>query len=259
MDQFRRRFETGAGTGPAYRRLAGVLAVRIRSGELTGGTPLPPERNLAVDLGVSRVTVRAAYRSLVEEGLVEVRAGSGNYVRQLTKSFEQPLWRLSSFSDDMAERGAPASNRVLSLIEGQALPREAALLEIAERAPVFRLRRLRIGGERPLAVETAVLSRARTAPRRGFTLTALDVGQGSLYAFLAARGLAPVRAVQRMRAVELPDEEANLLQVQPGSAGMFTERVAFLGDGKPIEYTFSHYRGDAYEFVAQMNTLEDRP
>lgn len=251
MDQFRRRFETGAGTGPAYRRLAGVLAVRIRSGELTGGTPLPPERNLAVDLGVSRVTVRAAYRSLVEEGLVEVRAGSGNYVRQLTKSFEQPLWRLSSFSDDMAERGAPASNRVLSLIEGQALPREAALLEIAERAPVFRLRRLRIGGERPLAVETAVLSRAR--------IDALDVGQGSLYAFLAARGLAPVRAVQRMRAVELPDEEANLLQVQPGSAGMFTERVAFLGDGKPIEYTFSHYRGDAYEFVAQMNTLEDRP
>ena len=172
-------------------------------------------------------------------------------MRQLTKSFEQPLWRLSSFSDDMAERGAPASNRVLSLIEGQALPREAALLEIAERAPVFRLRRLRIGGERPLAVETAVLSRAR--------IDALDVGQGSLYAFLAARGLAPVRAVQRMRAVELPDEEANLLQVQPGSAGMFTERVAFLGDGKPIEYTFSHYRGDAYEFVAQMNTLEDRP
>jgi GntR family transcriptional regulator len=51
----------------------------------------------------------------------------------------------------------------------------------------------------------------------------------------------------------LPSDVSQLLAVPAGASGMLIERVTFLGDGQPIEYTKSHYRGDAYDFVAQLN------
>ena len=79
------------------------------------------------------------------------------------------------------------------------------------------------------------------------------LGEGSLYAELRRLGLQPTRGVQRLRAVDLPADVAKLLAVSAGASAMLLERVTYLGDGQPIEYTKSHYRGDAYDFVAQLN------
>ena len=63
-----------------YRQIADQLRGLIRSGEFAVGTRLPPERDLAVQLGVSRPSVREALIALEVEGLVEVRGGSGIHV-----------------------------------------------------------------------------------------------------------------------------------------------------------------------------------
>ena len=65
-----------------YRQIADQLRMLIERGEFPVGTRLPPERDLAVQLGVSRPSVREALIALEVEGLVEVRMGSGIYVRQ---------------------------------------------------------------------------------------------------------------------------------------------------------------------------------
>ena len=65
-----------------YRQIADQLRMLIERGEFAVGTRLPPERDLAVQLGVSRPSVREALIALEVEGLVEVRMGSGIYVRQ---------------------------------------------------------------------------------------------------------------------------------------------------------------------------------
>src|SRR6476469_2811760 len=69
---------------PRTPRRADDTADRIRSGILQGrfaaGTDLPPERSLADELGVSRLTLRAALARLQTEGLVESVHGSGNRV-----------------------------------------------------------------------------------------------------------------------------------------------------------------------------------
>jgi DNA-binding FadR family transcriptional regulator len=64
-----------------YRQIADQIRALIKGGEFTRGARLPPERDLARQLGVSRPSVREALIALEVEGLVEVRIGSGIYVR----------------------------------------------------------------------------------------------------------------------------------------------------------------------------------
>ena len=74
----------------------------------------------------------------------------------------------------------------------------------------------------------------------------------SLYDVLAARGSLPVRALQRLCAANLTPEDAALLDVPPGAAALAIDRLSFLDAGTPVEFTQSWYRGDAYDFVAEL-------
>ena len=50
-------------------------------------------------------------------------------------------------------------------------------------------------------------------------------------------------------------EQAKLIGVAENAAGLLIERRGFLKDGRPVEFTQSYYRGDAYDFVAELNWL----
>jgi len=88
----------------------------------------------------------------------------------------------------------------------------------------------------------------------GFCLPSELAVEESLYTALDAHGCRPVRALQRLRAVLFTSERARLLGVPDGSPGLLIERRGFLRDGRVVEFTQSYYRGDAYDFVAELNT-----
>ncbi|HEY9108893.1 MAG TPA: FadR/GntR family transcriptional regulator [Roseateles sp.] len=71
----------GADTRRLYHQIADQLRDLIRQGRYTVGSRLPPERELALQLGVSRPSVREALIALEIAGCVEVRMGAGIYVR----------------------------------------------------------------------------------------------------------------------------------------------------------------------------------
>ncbi len=73
-----------------YRQIADQIRKLIGSGEFPAGSRLPPERDLAKQLGVSRPSVREALIALEVEGLVEVRIGSGIYVLPATTGANAP-------------------------------------------------------------------------------------------------------------------------------------------------------------------------
>jgi DNA-binding FadR family transcriptional regulator len=68
-----------------YRQIAEQLRQLMNSGEFAVGSRLPAERDLAVQLGVSRPSVREALIALEVEGMIEVRTGSGIYVQSTTQ------------------------------------------------------------------------------------------------------------------------------------------------------------------------------
>jgi hypothetical protein len=89
-------------------------------------------------------------------------------------------------------------------------------------------------------------------------------GSGSLYRFLAERGHRPVRATQRLSAVSLDTASAGLLDVPRGAAALLMERTSYREDDRAVEYTRSLYRGDTYDFVAELRDgkvmgIEEKP
>lgn len=228
---------------PLYLQLKAALEERIRTGALSPGQALPSERKLAEALGISRLTVRRALDELVAGGVLTRKQGSGTYV---TPRVEQPLSVLSGFSEDMRARGMEPGSRWVRKELGQATPTEAMTLSLAPREPVVRLLRVRTADGRPMAVEHAVL------PAK-FLPDPEAVGE-SLYEALRARGLVPARALERIRAVAATDRVASLLGVPEGTPVLYIERVSYLADGTPLEFTRSHYRGDRYDFVAELRS-----
>jgi GntR family transcriptional regulator len=108
----------------------------------------------------------------------------------------------------------------------------------------LRFKRLRFANDVPMAIENAVVP--------DHYLPEADAVQDSLYAALDARGCRPVRALQRLHAINLDAGEAELLHVEPGSAALLIERLSYLPDGRLVEFTTSYYRGDLYDFVAEL-------
>src|SRR5258706_5299554 len=87
-------------------------------------------------------------------------------------------------------------------------------------------------------------------------LPAIEAVGDSLYEALEGSGNRPVRALQRLRALLLNAEQAKLLLAHEGDAGLLVERVGFLRDGQAVEFCQSFFRGDTYDFVAELATGE---
>ena len=238
------RKEAGLGVEsptPLYRRLQQGIRKALEQGAINANDALPPERELASRLGVSRVTVRNALRQLVEEGLLVQQRGAGTFV---AKRVEQPLSSLSGFTEDMSARGMAPGVVWLDRSVGTAMPDEALSLNLSPGAKVSRLYRIRLANDRPMCIEQATLPND--------LLPDPTVVEESLYTALESMGLRPVRALQRLRAQILEMEHARLLHVEPGTPCLYIERRSFLADSRPVEFVRSHYRGDSYDFVAEL-------
>ncbi|HNJ48375.1 MAG TPA: GntR family transcriptional regulator [Novosphingobium sp.] len=226
---------------PLYRQLEGALRRSIESQRLLPGEALPPERDVASQLGISRITVRKALDTLVSDGFLARRQGAGTFVsRRVEKNFS----RLTSFTQDMIERGLKPHSQWLDKRETSVSPEDALTLGLSPGSRVYRFNRVRFADGEPMALEFATVPIA--------LLESADALDGSLYAALAKLGNQPVRVLQRLRATQFSAEQADILGIAPGSAGLLIERRGFSASGQLVEITRSYYRGDRYDFVAEL-------
>lgn len=228
---------------PLYQQLQRALREAIDKRVFGPEEALPAERLLASDLSVSRITVRKAIDGLVEEGLLIRRPGSGNFINtRIEKNFA----KLTSFSEDMRARGRTPRSVWLKRSEGTVTPEEALRLRLSPGSAVYRFHRIRYADEVPMCIEYATIVAA--------CLPSLDAVGISMYEALEASGNRPVRALQRLSALLLTGEQATLLQAAAGDAGLAVERLGFLKDGRAVEFCRSYFRGDMYDFVAELST-----
>jgi GntR family transcriptional regulator, N-acetylglucosamine utilization regulator len=227
---------------PLYQQLQRTLRQAIENRVLGPDDALPPERDLADDFHVSRITVRKAIDGLVSEGLLVRRQGSGTFV---SARVEKNFSKLTSFSEDMRARGRTPHSVWLRKSAGSVTPEEALTLRSSPGTPVFRFHRIRFADDAPMAVEYATVLAS--------CLPSIDAVESSLYEALETTGNRPVRALQRLRAVLLAAEQAELLKANERDAGLLVERLGFLKDGRAVEFTQTYYRGDIYDFVAELS------
>lgn len=231
---------------PYYYQLYVILRHKIRRGEWQPGDMIPPESELVERYGVSRVTARQALEALANEGLIERHRGKGTFVAHPT--IEQALTRIISFTEDMRQRGAVPSTRVLSASVVPAPEDIAGKLEIAPGDELVRLERLRVADGEPMTVEESHLVH-RFCPG----LLELDYRSGSLRELLEVRyDLRWVRAKQVIRAINAPRALATILSVKPNAALLFIERISFNQQDIPGEYLRLYHRGDRYSLYNEL-------
>lgn len=234
-----------ASGGPLYVKLRQAIEEAIQSGRLKHGDALPPERDMAEEASVSRVTVRKAVDDLVSDGLLVRRHGSGTFVVKPITRMQQPLTQLTSFTEDMRRRGMTASTRWLDRGLFYPTADEMMSLGLTSSAMIARLTRLRLANDQPIALERTSLP--------DDILPDPQAVENSLYLVLEKSGIRPVRAIQRISACNLTEEETVLLGVPLGSAALSVQRMAYLQSGRLMEISRALYRSDAYDLVAELN------
>lgn len=221
---------------PKYERLRRLLLDDVE--QRAPHAPLPPERNLADQYQVSRATLRQALAELEKSGAVYRVQGAGTFVAEpvISKSVT-----LTSFSEDMADRGLRPSSRVLVADRMPVAGRIGEELGLDARQEVVRLVRVRLADDEPMCLEMTYLPAAMVPG-----LLDRDV-EGPLYALMAEYGIRPIVAEQKVEAAVVAESEAALLGVVAGSAVLRVRRLARDQRGRAVEYTTSLYRADRYD------------
>lgn len=209
------------------------------------GAAIPSERQLSVDLGVSRLTVRAALDELVREGYLIRRRGAGTFVSE--PKIAQEL-TMTSFTEDMRRRGMVPASKTLDL---RVVPAGAQLGRIMHVSPSERIvtaRRLRLADGAPMAIEDLHVREALVPG-----LTKRDLEQGSFYELLQGRyGVVVDGGLQTIEPTVTNEEESAALSVPLHSPAFLFERISHAENGEVVEYVRSLYRGDRYRLVTEL-------
>ena len=187
--------------------------------------------------------MRKAIDGLVEEGLLVRRQGSGTFV---SDRVEKNFSKLTSFSEDMRARGRKPRSVWLKRADGTVTPEESLPLRSSPGTPVYRFHRIRLRGRR------ADGARVRDGARLCLpSLEAVEIvvvrSAGAHRQPARARAAAAARSAVHARAGEAAQAHSE------NDAGLLVERLGFLKDGRAVEFSQSYYRGDIYDFVAELS------
>jgi GntR family transcriptional regulator len=238
---------------PRYYQLREIMRERVRSGEWKPGEIIPSERELSEKYGISRMTARQAITELVNEGLFYREQGKGTFVSQ--RKITQQLIHLTGFTEDIRARGQRPGTKVLSTEMLPADETTAEKLRIDPGTLIFRLQRLRLADEQPLAIELSQIS-FKGCER----LLEEDLEKNSLYRMLETiYGIPLMEADQELEAGLAGNEEAQLLKIAIGSPVLFTRRVTYTERNQPIEYAKAAYCGNKYTFYTHLKREQLMP
>jgi GntR family transcriptional regulator len=210
------------------------------------GEAIPSERQLSVDLGVSRLTVRAALDNLAREGYLIRRRGSGTFVSE--PKIAQEL-TMSSFSEEMRKRGMRPGSKTLSLEVKHAGAYLGRCLHVSPSERIVVAKRLRLADDETMAIETLHVPEPLVPG-----LSRADFDQTSFYDLLGDRyGIEIVGGSQTIEPTVTNEEESEILGVPLHSPAFQFERTTRSEDGTIVEFVRSIYRGDRYRLVTELS------
>lgn len=237
---------------PLWIQAGDVIRREIESGNLPRGSRLPPERELCLQLGISRATLRKALTALVEAEFLRPSHGRGWYIGAPSARKEWPS-SLESFTETAARMALSSSSLVLRCDFSAANFDEAEQLAIAPGASLFQLVRVRLLGGIPVALDSTSIPGALVGDIAG-----RDFAVDSLYGALASAGLEPARADSTIEAQEADDEIAAHLGVTPGSPMLILRQLAVDDAGRPLFASTVKYAGERYRLRTSFARVATR-
>jgi GntR family transcriptional regulator len=233
---------------PRYYQLANILREQIANRKLEPHQPIPSERQLETIYSVSRTTIRQAIDLLVHQGFLYREHGRGTFVSP--EKLQKGISELTSFTEDMKQRGLTPGQKILEIGYVQPPEKVRQHLELQDGpAKVLFIERIRLGDGVPMGLQTSYycLSDEQTISREELEI------QGSIYKILQEKfHLIPTEADETLEVTLATPREASLLQIEPGSPLLLSERTTYSQFRRVFEFVKILYRGDRYQYIAKL-------
>jgi GntR family transcriptional regulator len=225
-----------------------LLHIAITQEKQGGSVRTSIDRKLCNLFGVSRTVVRQALKEMAYEGRIIREKGRGTFVAEPKLSSKSLVQSLDGFYQDMAERGLEPLTKVMEQGIVPATPKVAKFLKLEPMSPVIKIVRLRFIEEEPIVLVTSYLPFEICRE-----LVNADLTRGSLYVFLEQEcDLVIGRGRRRIDAISATEEEASLLNVEPGAPLLKIDSISYLDDGTAVEFFHGLFRGDRLRFEAEI-------
>lgn len=226
-------------SSPLYHQLMQRLAEDIEHGTYPVGSRIPPEHELEALYKVSRVTVRRALAELTAEGMLEKKQGKGTFVS--TPRISQDLKSIHSFHDACKQNGFQGGTIVVHVIEKPADPLDLQELNLPAGSKILETMRVRTADGVPVVLENNHFSMA-------YSYLENENLSGSLYGILRDYGIEPKQASHDISMTFATENQARLLEVEPGAPLMRLHEVVYDQKGRPLHNSLQLIRGDRFVF-----------
>lgn len=229
---------------PLYSLLMQKLLKKMAS-SMKPDERLPAEREISLQYGVSRATVRQALAALERMGRIYRVQGRGTFVSP--QKVHQGLPGFYSFSTAMKKLGKTPLSLVLSFSEREAEEYLAEKLKVHPGLPIYQILRLRLADNEPMLLETSYLPVDRFP---GLTKQALE--ESTMYRLFRSRyGVEINHAIEAFQSVQTDARTAQYLGMSRAVPSLRIERFTY-ERGRIIEYTESFARGDQFVYTVRL-------
>lgn len=228
---------------PVYMQIAELLARQIKAGYWRTSERLPPEAELAQTLSVAIGTLRKGLALLEQQGVLERIQGSGTYVRRVEGT--QQIYEL--FRLELTHGPGLPTAQVLDLSR-HPRPPDVPVLGPDAAAPCWRVRRLRLLSQVPVALEEIWFD-ASASPG----LKAQELGD-SMYLFYQQRfKLWIARVEDQIAAGPAPDWAGAPLGLRPGDCAGYIERTAWTASNQIAEFSKTWFDPAVCRYSSRMS------
>jgi len=232
---------------PLYTQIKDILRERILDGTYKPHERVPSESGMSNIFGASRITVRQALSDLQNEGLIFRIPGKGTFVAK-AKAFQQ-LMQLEGFAEAMLRMGYEIYNKVTSHKSVAASLAVAQKLALEPGVPVTEIKRVRHLNREPLSMEVTYLPE-----EIGERLRNIDLPNRDIFLVLENDyGIALGHADLQIDAMLADHNLANLLKMEEGSPVLRMERLTHTAAGKPLDFEYLYFRGDAFQYRLRIS------
>lgn len=235
-----RRSTQMRGPLPVHMQIGEMLIREIAAGRLADGARLPPERDMAAELGIAVGTLRRALADLTDRGLLERVHGSGNYVR--SRGDLQGVYAFFRL-ERIGGGGLPTAD----LISVERMEKPADVPAFGSSTVAHRIRRLRRLDGVAAAVEEIWLDGARAQ-----AMSPDDLSESLYLHYRVALGFSIARIEDRVSVAPAPDWAPAAFGAQPPAPCGLIERIAWAGDGDSVEFSRSWFDPGVARYVSRF-------
>ncbi len=231
---------------PLHYQLTEILRKEFfEESDIDPSEKIPAEVDIAKRFNVSRVTVRTALKTLVDEGLLSRERGRGTFIK--TNKAEKWTGQLMGFSETIQSAGFTPRGHVLHKGMNESPPKDVQ--QLLNSNIVWEMKRLRFADDQPIGIEHSLI-----IPEIGSQLEhAQNLDNIINYQYIEQElNLTLKDANQLVTAVNATSEEAQMLEISERDALLYIERLTKSIDGRPIILLRAKYRPDYFHYTIDL-------